>query len=573
MRKLILFTLTTILLLILPNMDAAVKPALGIGQTAPEISLPNQYNQKLTLSSQKGKLVLLSFWSTWCAACNVIKNPEYVRLYNKWKDYKFNNASEFTMYSVAFDSDINKWKRRIKDAGLNWPNHVVDKDTYYSFLWLEYQISSIPSSFLIDEKGKIIGVNMTYDQLNRELEKRNRGKKTGTTSPVPTPPAPTPTPPTPKPTPQPVTPVAPPVATTTTMYKIQLSVLRNPNLAKFKNVTDIGVLETQPISATSSLKRVLLGNFDKAGSRIALSRVRSRGYKDAFLKSFKTNTTTTTPAPAPPPVIVDNGGSGGSSQTTSSILRKNYKIQLGVFRKAYLSKFNALKSIGQLEIERTSSGLERVLLGKYSSRNSANAALASTKQKGYRDAFLVTREEVELVVSTYSPTPYATLTDGADAGHSQEIQVMAAMEFPALKATMVGKQVPKVVLDNQKGVAVPLSAVKNDLVVMYMWASWSGDARENHPDLKKISEKYKGQIGMYSIAFDEKPEMWKKVLKDDQMAWGTQVRDAKGTESPLLNNLNVEYLPALFLIDKSGMVVAENLSYDQLDAELTKRLK
>jgi len=110
--------------------------------------------KNLKLSDLQGNFVLVNFSSTWCVACNTIKNPEYVRLYNEFHDGAFGSPQTgFKIMSVAFDSNKDAWSKRIFDANLMWDTHVIDLDSYYSSFWYIYNLRSIPSSYLIDEKG------------------------------------------------------------------------------------------------------------------------------------------------------------------------------------------------------------------------------------------------------------------------------------------------------------------------------------------------------------------------------------------------------------------------------------
>ena len=603
MRKLFLTSLV-LALLMLPVKMAFVAPS--IGEKAPEVELPDMNGNTLKLSSLKGKLVLLNFWSTWCVACNKVKNPEYVRLWNKYKSATFDNAEEFTLYSVAFDSDKNKWLRRIAEQELSWPNHVVDQDSYYSLYWWVYNIRSIPSSFLLDENGKIIGVNMTYDKLDRELAKRKRGEKSDTPPVVVVPPDEPPVVVTPPDEPPPVVvippddetktepappviipdepqppvppvvvipdepePPAPPVVEVegSDVYKIQLGVFRTPDLNKFSNLNDLGTLEIE--QATTRLKRVLLGSYaTRSQANQTLVVAKNRGYRDAFVRKAK-GKSAPPPPPASDPVVVGVDTDEGTSK--SSVLRTVYKIQLGAFGKVDLSKFGILAHIGQLVTEDAPNGLKRVHLGRFDKKSDALAALPEVKQKGFKGAFIVSREEIEMQTASYMPTSATEYSAPASSGSQMELM---ALNYGALKSSMIGKKAPEISLKNSKKEIISLSDnYRNPITVVYFWASWSGEARRNHTDLNKLWNVYKDSgLGFYSVAFDKKANRWEAVSKEDDIRWDNQMIDTGGTESDLLRKYKVEYLPALFLVDKNGKVIAENLSYEQLDVELKRRL-
>ena len=131
------------------------------GAMAPEINLPTPEGKTLALSSLRGKYVLLDFWASWCGPCRQ-ENPNVVRAYNKFKD------KGFTIYSVSLDQDKAKWVKAIESDGLTW-NHVSDLASWNSVAGAAYGIKSIPQSFLIDPKGRIIAKNLRGEALAAKL--------------------------------------------------------------------------------------------------------------------------------------------------------------------------------------------------------------------------------------------------------------------------------------------------------------------------------------------------------------------------------------------------------------------
>lgn len=585
MRKLFTTLVVVLSLISIPFNSTSYSPP-SIGEMAPEVELPDVNGKTLKLSKLRGNIVLVSFWSTWCAACNAIKNPEYRRLYNKYKDYTFENAEGFTVYSVAFDSDKSKWTRRIQDAQLDWPTHVIDQDSYYSYYWFIYNIKSIPSSFLVDENGKVIGANMSYTQLDEELGKRRRARKvknvltggdtadlknrrgnsSGSTS--TTPPKTNPTTPT----------------IQTTVYKIQLGVFRNPNLNKFSKVSHLGTLETEP---ANTLQRVLLGSFTKSQSTSVLSKVKALGYRDAFPVTRKGILSS-----PPDEVIVDvidepkkptdvpstEPLPENEDEFNSTYLEKVYKIQLGVFGKYEERKFSHVAPYGKVSVENHGNGLKRVLLGSFKTSSEAGVALQKIKLKGFKDAYLVTREELITVTAAstkrYKPNWEQNMSTAMEEEDTTSYLSLMRLEFPALQGSMVGEVAPEILLRNTQGAALPLSALQDKYTLVHFWGSWSGPSRQNHTDLKKIYNEFsKKDFEIYSVAFDQRPEKWKEVIKEDDIEnWEVHVIDPQGTNSDLLKMYKVQFLPALFLIDKEGTVIGENLSYEKLQQILREKL-
>jgi len=109
------------------NIAAAEGPAVGLnlGNAAPEIAMKNPEGEVISLSSLKGKVVLIDFWASWCVPCRA-ENPTVVKVYQLYKDKKLKNANGFTVYSVSLDAHAGAWKRAIEADSLTWNAHVSD---------------------------------------------------------------------------------------------------------------------------------------------------------------------------------------------------------------------------------------------------------------------------------------------------------------------------------------------------------------------------------------------------------------------------------------------------------------
>jgi len=135
---------------------------LAIGSMAPEISLPNPEGENISLSSLRGKVVLIDFWASWCRPCRV-ENPNIVAAYQKYKD------KGFTVFGVSLDRTKEAWVNAIKQDNLTW-THVSDLQFWNSVAAKDYGVSGIPFAVLIDEEGKIIGKNLRGKALTDKLE-------------------------------------------------------------------------------------------------------------------------------------------------------------------------------------------------------------------------------------------------------------------------------------------------------------------------------------------------------------------------------------------------------------------
>lgn len=135
------------------------------GNPAPDFTLKTSKGDTLSLSSLRGKYVLVDFWASWCPDCRKA-NPLLVEAYNQYKDKDKN----FTILSVSVDEDSGSWLNVIEKDGLVWPQ-VITENGWDSEAPKLYAVRWFPTSFLIDPDGKIVYKSIyTQETINKVVE-------------------------------------------------------------------------------------------------------------------------------------------------------------------------------------------------------------------------------------------------------------------------------------------------------------------------------------------------------------------------------------------------------------------
>ena len=136
---------------------------LSVGMPAPEITMNDKDGMPLSLSSMKGKVVIVDFWASWCKPCRA-ENPFVVSLYNKYKD------KGLDIFSVSLDFKKDAWLGAIAQDKLTWKNHVCDMKQWQSPVVALYGFSGIPFACVVDKSGNIAGKNLRGPALEEKIK-------------------------------------------------------------------------------------------------------------------------------------------------------------------------------------------------------------------------------------------------------------------------------------------------------------------------------------------------------------------------------------------------------------------
>lgn len=130
------------------------------GINSPDIELPDVNNRKITLSSLRGKVVLLHFWAAEDGGSRLL-NPLLVEAYEKY------HSKGFEIYQVNVGTSRSEWLDAIDADGLKWIN-VGDLEGSNAAA-MSYNIQSVPNNYLLDRNGEIVAKNLTGPALDKAL--------------------------------------------------------------------------------------------------------------------------------------------------------------------------------------------------------------------------------------------------------------------------------------------------------------------------------------------------------------------------------------------------------------------
>lgn len=130
--------------------------------TLPEIALPKANGDTVKLSSFKGKVIVLDFWSASYQNA-LMDNRELLEVYNEFK------GKGLVIYQVSVDEDGNAWANAIKNAGIPWVA-VRDNNGPNSLAVRVYNVQQVPSNYIIGKNYDIVGKNLYGDNLRKKLK-------------------------------------------------------------------------------------------------------------------------------------------------------------------------------------------------------------------------------------------------------------------------------------------------------------------------------------------------------------------------------------------------------------------
>ncbi len=141
--------------------------ATAEGSIAPDFTAPDPDGKEITLSKIRGKVTIIDFWAAWCGPCRK-ENPNVVKVYEKYHD------KGLEIIGVSLDGTPRQknakqaWLDAIEKDGLTW--HQVSNLNYFNDpVAKQYNIRSIPATFILDSDGEIVAKNLRGPALEKKI--------------------------------------------------------------------------------------------------------------------------------------------------------------------------------------------------------------------------------------------------------------------------------------------------------------------------------------------------------------------------------------------------------------------
>ncbi|RIA09493.1 peroxiredoxin [Flavobacteriaceae bacterium MAR_2010_72] len=185
--------------------------------------------------------------------------------------------------------------------------------------------------------------------------------------------------------------------------------------------------------------------------------------------------------------------------------------------------------------------------------------------------------DLQQVVDTYDLLDNAVKSSPSGKNVATQIE-NAKRLLEAQAATNIGKFAPNFSAPTPEGKPLALNDIKGKATIIDFWAAWCGPCRRENPNVVKVYEKYHDKgLEIIGVSLDGSPrqqsakDAWLKAIEDDKLTWH-HVSNLQYFNDPVAQMYNIQSIPATFILDAEGKIVAKNLRGQALEDKIAEML-
>lgn len=150
--------------------------------------------------------------------------------------------------------------------------------------------------------------------------------------------------------------------------------------------------------------------------------------------------------------------------------------------------------------------------------------------------------------------------------------VNVKQQLDEMRALSIGQPAPEISLPNPDGHTVNLSDLRGNYVLIDFWAAWCKPCREENPNVVRLYNEYNDRgFEVFGVSLDRTREAWLRGIQEDGLVW-TQVSDLQYFNSVAADTYQINAIPATYLIDPDGKIIAKDLRGSRLEDKLKELL-
>jgi len=184
------------------------------------------------------------------------------------------------------------------------------------------------------------------------------------------------------------------------------------------------------------------------------------------------------------------------------------------------------------------------------------------------------------MVDTVLMSKYPQLND-VQSFHKNYLQIKSSMERQnALQSAQnagsfdIGDEAPNITMPTPSGNTLSLADLRGNVVLLDFWASWCAPCRAENPAIVRAYNQFKNKgFDVFQVSLDKSKQAWIDAIKKDGLVWRNHVSDLQFWNSAAAKLYGVESIPANYLLNKDGKVIAKNMRGEELISALQELLQ